>query len=192
MARSGENAVVLERLGDAHARMRDAYWRQRDIDSVVRIAERALDAAEQADDAALAAIKAIAYDLASFTWPGWGEPGIRLDAAHRAVGLAAARRNLELARRLERPPLPTSRAHWLLGAHLWAAGDLAAAEAELVDAERLADSAGAVPEALLSRAYREHLAAGADPGATLAALARVEGGAELVRQVETAQRVLGG
>jgi hypothetical protein len=190
MAPSGENAVVLERLGDAHARMRDAYWRQRDIGSVVRIAERALDAAERADEAVLSVIKAIAYDLASFTWPGWAEPGVRLDAAHRAAGLAAARRNLELARRLERPPLPTSRAHWLLGAHLWAAGDLAAVQAEFVEAERLADSAGEVPEALLSRAYREHLAPGANPGATLAALSHMEGGEELVRQVETAQRVL--
>jgi hypothetical protein len=170
--------------------MRDAYWKRRDIDGVVRIAQGALDAAGEADAAALAVIKAIAYDLASFTWPGWDEPGIRLDAGHRAIGLAAARRNLELARRLERPPLPTSRAHWLLGAHLWAAGDLAGAQAELAEAERLADLAGEVPDALLSRAYREHLATDANAAATLAALSRLEGGEELVRQVETAQRVL--
>lgn len=74
--------------------------------------------------------KTIAYNLASRTWSGWDEPGIRITAADLAVGLDAARLNLRLGQELRRGATPMGAAHWMLGAHLLAVGEYAAAVRE--------------------------------------------------------------
>jgi hypothetical protein len=63
------------------------------------------------------AAKALAFNLAADTWPGWGDEGITINASDLSAGLDAARLNLRLARELQRGPLAESRGHWLLGAH---------------------------------------------------------------------------
>ncbi len=61
--------------------------------------------------------KGCADDFASYAWSGWDEPGITITQADRAAGFDAARVNLRLAIELERGDLPTSRAHWMVGAY---------------------------------------------------------------------------
>jgi hypothetical protein len=61
--------------------------------------------------------KALAFNLASNTWPGWNDEGISLTESDRRIGLDAARLNLRLAIELKRDHLPLCNAHWMLGAH---------------------------------------------------------------------------
>ena len=99
------------------------------------------------------AAKRLAYDLGSFTWPGWDEPGIELSAAYLAFGREAAQLNLRLAHELDKGALPISRANWLLGAHCLAAREFQ--EAARYFAEAHADAtAGSNDEALLNQRYR--------------------------------------
>jgi tetratricopeptide (TPR) repeat protein len=178
-----------ERLVAAHARMRTAYWEQKDLNAAIQVGQEALQQGRGAtDEEDLGAFKAICYDLGSFTWPGWDEPGISPDAGHLAAGLAAARQNLELAVQLGKGPLPTSRAHWLVGAHLLAAGDRAGAAAAFASAGDLAEQAGADAEAVLNRGYAS-LARGGNLAPTLGALRSLAGGGELAAQLETASEV---
>ncbi len=90
--------------------------------------------------------KRMAYDLASFTWPGWNEADIVITSADLEVGLEAAQANLRWAKSLNKGPLPVSRAYWMLGAHYLAVKhyDQAAdcfkqAEQSAVVAEKLDD-----------------------------------------------------
>jgi hypothetical protein len=66
--------------------------------------------------------KALAFNLASNTWPGWNDEGITPTESDRRVGLDAARLNLRLAIELKRDHLPLCNAHWILGAHHLADG----------------------------------------------------------------------
>jgi len=184
---------LMANLQDAHQRMKDAYWKDRDIATTVRIGQWGIATGRAIKDKdAMGEVKGMAYDLGSFTWPGWDEPGIELTPDLIAQGLAAAEINLAYGGILRRADLPMSRAHWLVGAHQLAAGDLGGAVTELTIAEELANKAGSKPDELLCRGYR-HLAANAgriDYEATLAALRKLEGGEELVGQLQTAARVL--
>ncbi|TME95602.1 MAG: MmcQ/YjbR family DNA-binding protein [Chloroflexi bacterium] len=184
---------LMANLQDAHQRMKDAYWKDRDIATTVRIGQWGIATGRAIKDKdAMGEVKGMAYDLGSFTWPGWDEPGIELTPDLIVQGLAAAEINLAYGGILRRADLPMSRAHWLVGAHQLAAGDLGSAVKELTIAEELANKAGSKPDELLCRGYRQ-LAAGegrTDYDATLAALRRLEGGEELVGQLQTAARVL--
>ena len=97
--------------------------------------------------------KALAYNLASYTWPGWDEPRLPINAAHLAVGLSAAKANLRLARELEKGDLPLSRAHWVMGAHYLATADWPAAIQSFTAAVEHAQKADATADALLSQGY---------------------------------------
>jgi tetratricopeptide (TPR) repeat protein len=109
--------------------MRHAYWQAKDLTAAIQIGQAGIEtgmklASEFPDQAAeiKGAVKAIHYDLASFTWPGWDEPGIEITREKIALGLASARKNLDLAFELKREALPLSRAYWMLGAQLLADG----------------------------------------------------------------------
>jgi hypothetical protein len=67
--------------------------------------------------------KELAYNVGSFTWPGWDEAGIKPTSEDLAVGRECARLNLRLAIELGKPPSRVSMAHWLVGAHALAAND---------------------------------------------------------------------
>jgi hypothetical protein len=137
------------------------------------------------------------YNLASFSWPGWGEEGVTIGPNDAAAGLAAARSNLVMAVELEKGDLAVSRAHWMLGAHLLTAGDLEHAAAQFHRAAQSADVAGAEAEVELASAFAAlvDLASGAGSAQALelavARLAEVDGGDAFSGQVETARRVLG-
>jgi len=126
----GKPETVAERYSDL---VRDLYWKERAVPELVTIARAGIQycltkAQEiEAEDAELAkelrsAAKTNAYNLASFTWPGWDHEGIVINQAELAAGLDAAKVNLRLARELEKGPLRVSMAYWVLGAQYMAAG----------------------------------------------------------------------
>lgn len=63
--------------------------------------------------------RGVAYNIASFTWPGWGDSPEPISDARQKLGLQAAKRTLELAERIDEV---TPNALWILGAHQLNAG----------------------------------------------------------------------
>jgi hypothetical protein len=127
---SGEGALEVAERFDAA--VRGLYWDRKDVSAVVTVARAGIlyclgkraeaDTQEIADQLAGKA-KVLAANMASFTWPGWAEPGCSPSRADKEAGLDAARLNLRLAEELGRPPERIEDAHWLLGAQLIAAGE---------------------------------------------------------------------
>src|SRR6187397_2485679 len=87
--------------------MRELYWKQKDLSSSTTLARagitfclvRAVD--HDKTDPKLAydlrsTAKGLCYDIASFTWNGWDEPGITITSADLAAGFDAAKANLRL------------------------------------------------------------------------------------------------
>lgn len=111
---------------------RDAYWKQKDLPAAIAHSQSAItqafaEAARTTDsDLSLklrGLAKAAAFNLASFTWPAWDEPGITVTPADQVIGREAAEINLHLALKLNRPPGPVANAYWLSGAHELAAAN---------------------------------------------------------------------
>jgi hypothetical protein len=185
------------------------YWKEKDLDGAVAIgragAQFALRAAEEVEssDPQRAAelrskAKAMCYNVASFTWPGWEEAGIAPTASDVRAGLDAAKANLRLARELNKGELPLARAFWMLGAQQLANGDRDAAPASFASSAAHAKTAGAESERLLVQGFCclvELLCAPNGPDAqrkfveVKGALAPLEHGADFVGQLETAWRV---
>jgi hypothetical protein len=109
------------------------YGGQKDVAGMIALARAGIQyglteaercAADQPDvaNSLRGSAKALAFNLASNTWPGWNDEGITLTSSDRRVGLDAARLNLRLAIELKRDHLPLCNAHWILGAHHLADG----------------------------------------------------------------------
>lgn len=144
--------------------MRQLYWKEKNLPATLAFGRAGvqhgltsasrLAATDPAQTLQLRSIaKGLAYDLASFTWPGWDEPGIVITPADIAVGLDAAKANLRLARELEKGDLPLSRAHWMLGAQQLAAREYVAAQESFQTAAVHARKAGVEAEGLLSDGF---------------------------------------
>ena len=144
--------------------VKDLYWERRNIPQVIAISRAGIQyCSDQAEKAAASdwetaytmrsAAKRLAYNLASFTWPGWNEAHIVLEPPHVAEGLDAARLNLRLALELDKGDLPLSRAYWMLAGHLLAAKAAAGAEANFRRAAMYAGRAGAPADHLLALAF---------------------------------------
>jgi hypothetical protein len=164
---------------------RTAYWELEDLPAAIAHSQSAITQAfaeaDRTPDPDLALklrglAKAAAYNLASFTWPGWNEPNITITPADQAVGREAAEINLHLAQTLNRPPGPLASAYWLFGAHELAAANYrialnAFAEYRSVaptdDHRHLADGYTAIT---LLTARRDYAAASAQFDAAVAAL----------------------
>jgi hypothetical protein len=97
--------------------------------------------------------KAMAYDLAANTWPGWEDEGIELSPADLATGLEAAHLNLKLAEGLGRPDVARMHAHWLLGAQLLAQRDAESAIEQFEEAAARGRAAGNQDGALMAEGY---------------------------------------
>ena len=184
--------------------MRHAYWEDKDLAGATAIAfagiSRLLAEARGADSTRAEALrsgaKQLTYDLASFTWPGWDEPGIIVTPPEMRAGFAAARANLRMAQELEKGDVALARAHWILGAHQLAAGHPDEGQASFQAAAGLARRANEPAEAALAQAYEALAAVAQDPSRAarldevLAELAGIEGGAALAEQVTTAREAL--
>lgn len=118
----------------------DLYWKAHDLPAVITIGRAgilhclsqslAADIPPDSKDNLRSTAKAIAFNLGSFTWPGWEEPGIAPAPSDLAIGRDCALLNLRLALELKKPPKALSNAHWLIGVHALASGDFELAEKE--------------------------------------------------------------
>ena len=59
----------------------------------------------------------LANDLATNTWPGWGDPGVVIHEGQLWAGFQASRLNLKLCQELAMPSHEVASAYWLLGVH---------------------------------------------------------------------------
>jgi len=168
------------------------YWEKKDLASYVVVATHLLDTAltnargaSEAAEFFRARSLGLSFDLASFTWSGWNEPGIAVTPALQAVGLEAARLNLDLARQSNAPENVRKAAHFILGAQLLASGDA-------YEAIRIWSSS---PDAKSTRAWvlLAKVVRGDDATELDAALEELlaQGGdaAETAKQVQTARAV---
>jgi hypothetical protein len=185
--------------------MRAAYWEDKDLAGAIAIAfagiGRMLAEAHSSDATRgyelRSGAKALTFDVASFTWPGWDEPGIVITPPEQRAGSSAARANLRMAEELEKGDLPMSRAHWMVGAHELASAHHEEARTSFEKAAAHADRAGESAEAELARAFAALALVAGDASQTtaletaLARLASMPDGARLVTQVETARSALG-
>jgi hypothetical protein len=186
-----------------HAVMRDLYWTHRDLPAVLVAARAGIlhclraSRAEGAERDRLRGLaKTLAYDLASFAWPGWDEPGIQPTAPEESAGFDAARLNLRLAVELGRGPEPVMNAHWVVGAHQLAAGEFGEAilafgraAAAGRHAENPAGEKMAAGYAALARLLDRQPEAEAELRACLEALETEKDGPFFSEQIQVARRV---
>ena len=137
----------------------------------------------------------MAYNLATNTWIGWGEGVGKVEEHHRRLGLEAARLNIALAKEAGLGPARRRNGHWIHGAHLIAAGNLAAAAQEFAASRDLAWEAGLDQAARMAQGWIHITAilAGADEQADLdavkASLAGGKDGEFFTNQYDTALKV---
>lgn len=202
-----EQMTAAEALSHSHDVMRKSYWESHDLPAVRQMAEEAV--CQGARRAALleteapsavavvwTKIKAIHYDLASFTWPGWDEPGIQIHEEDLAAGQFSAQENLRLAVKLGKGELALSRAHWLLGAHQLSAKQIAPALLSFQEACACATRAESVVDLYLNEGYAAlagillgHDAAEKAFQTAIKQFDAVEEGGEFVKQLGTARAV---
>lgn len=195
------------RVQGYHELMKHAYWQRKDLPATIQIGQAGIAIGDALADTypdqsseTFSQVKAIYYDLASFTWPGWDEPGISITAEQIQLGLQAAERNLQLATDLNKPPIAFCRAYWMLAAQEIAVREYRKAGEHFALAEQSAQQAGASAEQLLSKGFILVTGLLADPeekalveklNEIKTALQEVEHGSNFVQQIEDALRVFG-
>lgn len=201
-----------EEIAAAYSRLvRELYFKARDIPAVIGLGRGGIhyclakdQESARVDPDASARLrglaKEIAYNLGSFTWPGWDEPGIAIGPPELGAGMEAARLNLRLAVELKRGAVPMANAHWLLGAHFVAVEKHSEGAREFREAAGYARREEDVAVALMSEAYAALAGRLAKPGERDAAqklkTAReallqegVRDGKFYADQIDTAERV---
>ena len=94
------------------------------------------------------------YNLAVNTWVGWGPGQVgAVKESHRKLGLAAARKNVELAADADLPPERRRNGYWVLGAHLLAAGEYAVAREQFATSRALGKESGDDAAALMAQGW---------------------------------------
>jgi hypothetical protein len=183
----------------------DAYWKKKDLHASVILGragiQHALSAATNNAEKAAALrgkAKAMAYNVASFTWPGWDEPGINCPPAMVEIGLDCARTNIRLAKELNKGDLPMSRGLWMLAGHQLARGEFEEAAKNYAAARDHAMIAASVGDEALCAGFLAltHLlqqpsdAAEAEMAQAITRLETAgDDGKEFIRQIEVARRV---
>lgn len=188
--------------------MRHFYWKEKDLPLSLAFGRAGvqhgltealrIEAADPKKAYLLrSAAKAMAYDLASFTWPGWDEKGIAIADSDLRVGLDAARTNLRLAEELKKGDLPLSRAYWVLGAQQWAADQPTSALESFAKASDYAKAANVDSESLLCQGYAALVRVVQSKDATaieqfdsiIKQLKGVQDGDSFIEQLKTARQV---
>ena len=189
--------------------VRHLYWKEKNVPDMVALARAGIQYGLNAgtavadEDVELALqlrskAKTIAYNLASYTWRGWDEPGISLDETNQQFGLEAAHTNLRLALELDKGDMRISRAHWMVGAQLLAAGDMPRARESFQLASIYAARAQEETDELMARGYvllvellqdSENASLQQAMAQVKRQLAQVEHGRMFVDQLETAWQV---
>ena len=189
--------------------VRRLYWKEKNVPNMVALARAGIQyclaagtaVAEEDIEEALqlrSMAKTIAYNLASYTWSGWDEPGISLDETDGRFGLEAAQMNLRLALELDKGDLRISRAHWMVGAQLLSIRNRSLARESFQLASIYASRAKEETDDLLARCYlllvelledRENGSLQQALAQVKRQLAQVDHGQVFVDQVETAWQV---
>jgi hypothetical protein len=189
--------------------MRYQYWKEKDLVGALAFAragiqfglQTALLYEQSEPDLAYdlrSSAKGFAYNFASFAWIGWNEPGVEITSADHAAGFDAARVNLRLAIELERGDLPSSRAHWMIGAYQLADGDYDQAIGHFEQGVIYAKQAGATVDELLNHGYIlvAKMLTSPDDTSTEEALDKlktafqeIEHGGDFIQQLDTAYKV---
>ncbi|MBD0330566.1 MAG: hypothetical protein ICV64_10755 [Thermoleophilia bacterium] len=130
---------------------RTLYWSHRALPEYVRLQQEQVRRYEEAGGP-VTRLAGVLYDLAAFTWPGWGDD-VRPEAER--AGREAACRCAELRadpRYADADfPLTAAMAHWVVGAHALAARELDEARAAFERARDRTCAAGA--DDALDRGY---------------------------------------
>jgi len=181
--------------------MRHSYWQEHDLPTSLEIAQEGICIGEEeagGDEEILSWVKRLCYDIASFSWIGWDEAGISPTGEQSRLGLEMARRNLKYAIELNKGNLPTSRAYWMVGAHLLTSGEASRAIDEFEESETYAQLAGAIGEAELAKGFTilARLTSGQESEvailvAHLDHMMLNEDAAQFVGQIQTAARIVG-
>ena len=187
---------------------RHVYWQNKDLHATIEILQAGLEFGESLleehpdEEAEIKSqLKAIYYNLASFTWVGWDEPGFIVTPEQEQLGLKAAQVHLNLAMELKKDNLRPSRAYWMLAAQEISARQYKEAKEHFSLAEQLAKQAGVTGEQLLAQGFLQLTELLIDPGneviasrlvETKAALQNEEHGEIFVQQLDTAEKVFGG
>ena len=205
-----EQDDVLLAADTFNATMRHAYWEMHDLDSTVTLAKEGIayasNKAKEVEDKGQAAelnnmVKAMTYNLASFTWPGWDEDWIEdVSPAYLKLGLDAAHTNLHLAIELDRGDLALSRAHWMLAAQQIASKKYQEAKENFSKSIEYAEKAEAHSDVLLSHGFLHVVSLLEDPNdedarssleAIRSELVNLEHGEMLAQQMDDTLRVFG-
>lgn len=179
-------------LAAADQAIRDAFWKDRNPGVIAWIGKVVLKMAGNdlsPDDHSQ--VKTIAYNVASFLWPGWGEEDIKLTPDQTELGQYAADLNLRLAYDLNKPTIAKSRAHWMVGGYRLTTGQLDQARENFETAAKLAREDGNEAEGLLSDAFRGLATADPALGESLAELRKQKDGDFFADQIVAAGRVCG-
>jgi len=184
---------------------KELYWKKKDVCAAISIGRcgilycliRSSECDGESADRLRGVAKGIAFNMASFAWPGWGEPGISITPADLAAGRDAAKLNLRLAVELRRPAEPMMNAHWMIGAYFLADGRTAEAIAAFENAERFGEQAEEPAAVAMCRSYSALARLAGDSSCegefveSLGALRQIESkdSAFYVEQLETARRV---
>lgn len=206
LSRAEDPVVVMKVYRDLVTQL---YWKERNLPAVIPLAWSGIHygmtypmgkgTGELRHDL-LGLAKTLAYNLASFTWPGWDEPMAAVRPTLAAVGLDAAKLNMRLAEELNKGDLPMCRGHWMLGALLMANGELERAKEQFDESVCYAERAESFAEVWLARGFAALTRWLDSPGdgEVLAEirrhLTRLEGlehGADFQNQIRTAARVFG-
>jgi hypothetical protein len=187
------------------------YWKEKDLPAAIAIGRAGIQFALlnthalNATDASLAAklrsaAKGMAFNLASFTWPGWDEPAIAITLADLAIGLDAAKLNLRLAIELNKGDLPLSRAHWMRAAHHLTLRQYPQAVDGFATAAEYAIKAASAADEFLCKAFEclANLAQRPSDAVLLTELSKtreklrpLENGPGFIAQITTVARVIG-
>lgn len=203
LAAQPDRLAALSVYADA---VNDAYWKRKNLYLSVALAragiQQGLTAALSAEPDLAAKLrssaKAMAYNLASFTWPGWDEPGIDCEPGHVAAGHDAAKLNLRLARELNKGDLPMSRGLWMLAGHELCRSAYGVAREQFEQGAQHGKAAGSAADEALGHAFAAlaeviEKPADASRRARLdelkTKLAATEEGPTFVQQVDTAMNV---
>jgi hypothetical protein len=108
---------------------RELYWTHQAVHEYVRLQQEQIRRLEAEPEPDAVRLTGALYDLASFTWPGWGSD---LGPEEVRLGAAAAERCLRLRTAGEGEfTITPGMAHWVAGAHALASRELATARVEL-------------------------------------------------------------
>jgi len=179
-------------LDEADKVLRDAYWQDKNLGIVAWLGQVILPLAYRpVSTEAKSKIKTISYNVASFLWPGWDEPGVIISKDQQDLGAQAAELNLRLADELDKPVIAKSRAHWMMGGYLLTQREFGRAAQSFATAARLAGDDGNRAEQLLSEAFRDLATNSPELKSRLAELRTLKDGEAFAGQVLAAARVCG-